>query len=372
MDPDNDGFIISFEDAEKFNKNMNILHFIRRYIISNSGKLFMSGLKSLIESSKINNNKDSDNLNSNNNNYFIPYMGNLPENWNFSQHDKGILNAVADNGLNFLNQISYNPNYNFNKIKISFEDAIDRVNYLCEFFRDFSSSNKNKKKNLNISINLNNINDYNLNLNESENLNINAKEGIKDNSIDIGNSIGNININKNIISNMIMDFNNNINGNLRESNNPPIKNPIKNNTNMVEIPIMQNSSINKSVDYRRKNNKFFVKRDDNGNIIYPIFINSSLQILNLGEIVYDKISFHSEKNLFPVGFKSIREHSSMFKLGERTQYICEILNGGTKPLYKLTPIDNPENPIIKESSTGCWVIFLNKISSLNFLSYKIL
>jgi hypothetical protein len=349
MDPDNDGFIITFEDAEKFNKNMNILHFIRKYIISNSSRLFMSGLQSLIEASNNNNNTDINNINYS----FYPFTGNLPENWNFSQHDKGILNAVADNGFNFLNQISNNPNYNFNKIKINFEHAIDSINYLCEFFRDFSSGNKNKKKNLNIGISLNNNNisnnnndnNINLNLNESgntnENLNNNniIKGTIKGNSIGIGN------------------LNNNNNGNLTETITP-IKTPSKNYSNLVEIPLLQNpSSVNKSIDYRRKNNKFEVKRDENGNIIYPIFINSSLQILNLGEIVYERISFHSEKNLFPVGFKSIREHSSMFKLGERTQYICEILNGGNKPLYKLTPIDDPENPIIKESSTGCWVIF---------------
>lgn len=328
MDPDNDGFNISLEDAEKLNKNMNILHFIRKYILSNNAKLFQNGLQSLIEAS-INSIDNYCNTS--------PFSGILPDNWKCAEHDKGILNAVADNGLNYLNQISNNPNYNFDKIEISFVDALDRVNYLCEFFRDFTSGNKNKKRN----IFFNNQNNLNLSLNET--LTKNPIENNQSQFIGLNQNQSQIHIQTQSQSKKI--------------NEESIKTPIDN-TNIPET-ISQNKltqATNKTIDYRRKTNKLIVNKDEKGDIIYPILINSSLQILNLGEINYDKISFHSEKNLFPIGFKSIREHSSMFKLGERTQYVCEILNGGNKPLYKITPMNDPENPIIKESSTGCWVI----------------
>ena len=52
MDPDNDSFNISAEVAEKLIKNLNILHFIRKFILINKAKLFNSGLQSLNEVSK--------------------------------------------------------------------------------------------------------------------------------------------------------------------------------------------------------------------------------------------------------------------------------------------------------------------------------
>lgn len=84
-------------------------------------------------------------------------------------------------------------------------------------------------------------------------------------------------------------------------------------------------------------------------------INSSLQILDLGEIEYQRPMFHTEKNLFPIGFCSLREHNSMYRVGERCQYRCEIFDGNSKPQYKVTPMDDFDNPIIRDSSTGCWV-----------------
>lgn len=98
-----------------------------------------------------------------------------------------------------------------------------------------------------------------------------------------------------------------------------------------------------------------MQRDEEGNIIFPIHVNSSLRLLNLGEIEYERKTFHSERNLFPIGFKSVREHQSIMKMGDRAEYICEIEDGGTKPTFKVTPMEDPEHPIIKDSSTGCWV-----------------
>jgi hypothetical protein len=45
-------------------------------------------------------------------------------------------------------------------------------------------------------------------------------------------------------------------------------------------------------------------RDGEGNIQYPININASLQILDLGVIEYERQMYHTEKNLFSIGFKS--------------------------------------------------------------------
>ena len=262
MDPDNDGFNMSFEEAEKMNKNMNILHFIRKHILSNKAKLFLNGLNNLSEITKTGNS--------------LPQ--NLPANWDCSNHDRNLLQAVEDNGLSYTEKLSNNMNYNFDNMVISAEDAITRINFLCEFFRDFSSGNKSKKK--------------------------------RDNLASI----------------------------------------VSASANLIESTIGQVQ--------RKKVSKIVIQKDEEGKIIYPITVNSSLQILNLGRIEHERPAYHTEKNLFPIGFKAMREHGSMNSLGERALYTCEILDGGSKPLYKLTPHEDEDNPIIKESSTGCWVKYI--------------
>ena len=76
---------------------------------------------------------------------------------------------------------------------------------------------------------------------------------------------------------------------------------------------------------------------------------------DLGIIEYERPLYHTEKNFFPIGYKSLREHNSQLTLGHRCQYTCEILDGGPKPQFRVTPGDDPKNPIVRDSSTGCWV-----------------
>ena len=94
-------------------------------------------------------------------------------------------------------------------------------------------------------------------------------------------------------------------------------------------------------------------------------INNSLSIECLGTLDWNKPLYHTEKNLFPIGFKSMREHLSLVNPGERCQYMCEILDGGSKPLYKVTSMDEPNNPIMKDSSTGCWIDICKKLNDIS-------
>ncbi len=56
-----------------------------------------------------------------------------------------------------------------------------------------------------------------------------------------------------------------------------------------------------------------------------------------------------------MGYRSVREHASTVKLGDRAKYTCEILDAGPKPLFQVTSSEDPEHPIIKESATAAWV-----------------
>lgn len=55
----------------------------------------------------------------------------------------------------------------------------------------------------------------------------------------------------------------------------------------------------------------------------------------------------------------------MFNKGQKADYTCEILDGGEKPLYRVTSSEDPENPIVKDSSTGCWVYICKKVNDMS-------
>ena len=119
---------------------------------------------------------------------------------------------------------------------------------------------------------------------------------------------------------------------------------------------------------KKSKTKLIVPRDEQGNIIFPLQVNNSLTILSLGEIEVERPSYHTDRNIFPIGFKSIREHSSYKAAGERMQYLCEIFDGGAKPLFKVTPMENgvpdESQAIDRDSCTGSWIVICNKVNDL--------
>lgn len=113
----------------------------------------------------------------------------------------------------------------------------------------------------------------------------------------------------------------------------------------------------------KKRPKFEISKDKEGNIKFPICVNPSLTLVATGRIC-TLPNYHSQHNLFPIGYISIRTHASIFHKGQRAKYRCEILEGDNRPIYKVTPEEDPENPIIKDSSTGCWVYICQKVNDL--------
>jgi len=51
-------------------------------------------------------------------------------------------------------------------------------------------------------------------------------------------------------------------------------------------------------------------------------------------------------------------------MGQRAYYTCEILDDGTKPLFKVTCSDEPDDPIIRETASGAWLIFVQRIANM--------
>ena len=100
------------------------------------------------------------------------------------------------------------------------------------------------------------------------------------------------------------------------------------------------------IDPKRKFTKVNVECDSEGNVIYPIVITPTLSILSLGVVDWERPAYHSEKNIFPIGFKSLRKGTSMTVAHKQDEYLCEIMDGGNKPLFKVTCSSDPHKPFI--------------------------
>jgi hypothetical protein len=113
----------------------------------------------------------------------------------------------------------------------------------------------------------------------------------------------------------------------------------------------------------KKKLKSKVQKDADGNIIYPVKVSGSLTLIACGK-VNPLPGYHSAHNIFPVGYISERLYASIFERGKKALYRCEILDGGEKPIYKVTCSEDPTNPIIKDTSTGCWVHICRLVDGL--------
>ena len=107
-----------------------------------------------------------------------------------------------------------------------------------------------------------------------------------------------------------------------------------------------------------------ISTDNHGNINYPIEITSTLKIYNLGVIDYKRAGFHSSSNIYPIGFKAVRDHQSCVKANGRAHYTCEILEQNDKPVFKVTSSEFPHDAVVKDSCSGAWMVFANKINEL--------
>lgn len=113
----------------------------------------------------------------------------------------------------------------------------------------------------------------------------------------------------------------------------------------------------------RKKTKSKVQKDKDGNIIYPVHVSGSLTLIACGK-VNPLPAYHSAHNIFPVGYISERLYASIFERDKKCIYRCEILDGGEKPIYKVTCSEDPDNPIIRDTSTGCWVHICKLVDGL--------
>ncbi|KAG0193045.1 hypothetical protein DFQ28_006639 [Apophysomyces sp. BC1034] len=102
-----------------------------------------------------------------------------------------------------------------------------------------------------------------------------------------------------------------------------------------------------------------VERDAHGNYCLPVEIDS-WTVYCLGNVVYDRPAFHNQRYIYPVGYKvkklGLLNVKSMVDPKSDTQYICEILDGGQEPIFRLEADDNPGDVYLGPTPTTVWTI----------------
>ena len=96
-----------------------------------------------------------------------------------------------------------------------------------------------------------------------------------------------------------------------------------------------------------------VVRSPSGEVIFPICI-GKMKIESLGNIVFDRNEYHTPKYIWPVGFRSVRTYQSFVNPDERTEFTSEIVDGGDKPIFRVTPADAPDKATSANSATAAW------------------
>lgn len=98
----------------------------------------------------------------------------------------------------------------------------------------------------------------------------------------------------------------------------------------------------------------------------PLHLGSAtngFDLLSLGTVVYDRPAYHVHNTFFPVGFKTGRFWNSMHTPDTRVYYISEVVDGGEKPLFRITAEDDP-TPVEATSASAAWKEVLTRENAI--------
>ncbi|KAG0202048.1 choline dehydrogenase 7 [Mortierella sp. GBA30] len=86
----------------------------------------------------------------------------------------------------------------------------------------------------------------------------------------------------------------------------------------------------------------------------------------MGRIVWNGRGYHNHRYIFPVGFRSKKQYTSLSDTSKKTYFISEILDGGEQPIFQITLEDMPEKVFRHSSSSGAWELALKGLMELGF------
>ncbi|KAF9173590.1 transforming growth factor beta regulator 1 [Mortierella sp. AD010] len=114
-----------------------------------------------------------------------------------------------------------------------------------------------------------------------------------------------------------------------------------------------------------------------GSLNYPIVVGkgtneviienmADVSMLCLGRIVWQGRGYHNHRYIFPVGFRSKKQYTSLSDTSKKTYFINEILDGGEQPIFQITLEDMPDKVFRHTSSSGAWELALKGLMELGY------
>jgi chromodomain-helicase-DNA-binding protein 7 len=92
-----------------------------------------------------------------------------------------------------------------------------------------------------------------------------------------------------------------------------------------------------------------------GNYELPLPVTTNGHLISLGTIVTDRPSFHSERYIYPAGFKTSRLYTSPLNANEKMLWFSEILDeGGDSPVFLVSASEDETATFRGPSPTACW------------------
>eukprot|EP00002_Diphylleia_rotans_P013024 TRINITY_DN2536_c0_g2_i1.p1 TRINITY_DN2536_c0_g2~~TRINITY_DN2536_c0_g2_i1.p1 ORF type:complete len:2293 (-),score=494.09 TRINITY_DN2536_c0_g2_i1:306-7184(-) len=111
-----------------------------------------------------------------------------------------------------------------------------------------------------------------------------------------------------------------------------------------------------------------VERDQDGRPILPITF-GSMTLHNLGTIEYKRDMYHTDRYIYPIGYQCSKNYFSTQNAEERDNYLCEIIDGGLKPKFKITWCDGKQERI-GENPTSVWTEVVKITSAIRSIDRK--
>ncbi|GJJ75935.1 hypothetical protein EMPS_08293 [Entomortierella parvispora] len=136
-----------------------------------------------------------------------------------------------------------------------------------------------------------------------------------------------------------------------------------------EAPPKQTRRATKRADRGRPRAVVPLKTNPDGTLNYPVVVGrgtNEVIIENMGRIVWNGRGYHNHRYIFPVGFRSKKQYTSLSDTSKKTYFISEILDGGEQPIFQITLEDMPEKVFQHSSSSGAWELALKGLMELGF------
>lgn len=101
--------------------------------------------------------------------------------------------------------------------------------------------------------------------------------------------------------------------------------------------------------------------DANGKPIFPIVL-GDFTVHSLGEVC-DKIEYHTDELIYPVGYCSTRIYGSLKDPEKQCVYTCKVMDGGQAPRFEIVADTDLDVPLVSGSIDECHSMLLQLINS---------